>query len=100
MAEFSTTSLLGNFLTLRKARKEARERFLASRKAETFYRRQLNQVAAQIDNIVRGMSREGVVTDVAAVMRVLNRYADILTPWAESVAQRMLADVNRRDAAA
>ncbi len=93
-------SLRVEFLKLRKARQEARERFLAGRKAETFYRRHLNRVAQQIDGIVRGMAPKGVVTDLDALLHALNRYADILTPWAESVASRMIQDVSRRDATA
>jgi SPP1 gp7 family putative phage head morphogenesis protein len=85
---------------LRKARKLARERFLAGRKAERQYAVRLKQVAKQIDNIVRGMAPEGVLTAETAsrVAAVLNRYAEILKPWAESVAKRMIGDVSRRDA--
>lgn len=100
MSKFSTSSPIGDFLTLRKARKEARERFLAGRKTESFYRRQLHQVARQVDSLVRGMAPDGVVADASVLISALNRYADILTPWAESVARRMIADVSRRDAAA
>lgn len=96
----ATSNLGERFINLRKARKEARERFLAGRKAEMFYRRDLRRVAQHIDGIVRSMAPKGVVTDLDAVLKVLNRYADILTPWAESVATRMIQDVSRRDAAA
>lgn len=96
------TPLAGRFLTLRKARQEARERFLAGRKAEIFYRRNLTAISRQIDAIVRGMAPDGILT--AALSRrleiALNRYADILDPWAEEVAKRMIADVSRRDASA
>lgn len=94
------TTLRQSFLSLRKARRLARERFLAGRKAERYYQRQLTQVARQIGHIVRGMAPEGVVTDIGALTSTLNRYADILTPWAESVVRRMVADVSRRDATA
>jgi len=89
-----------SFLRLRKDRIRARERFLAGRKAQRQYERQLAQVARQIGNIVRGMAPDGVVQDVGPLMATLNRYADILTPWAESVVRRMLHDVSRRDASA
>jgi SPP1 gp7 family putative phage head morphogenesis protein len=94
------TALRQSFLNLRKARRLARERFLAGRKAERYYQRQLAQVARQIRHIVRGMAPEGVVTDIGALTSTLNRYADILTPWGESVVSRMVADVSRRDATA
>ena len=80
--------------------KKERERFLAGRRAETQYARHLRQVAKQVDNIVRGIAPDGVLADVAELMGVLNRYGDILRPWAKSVASRMIADVSRRDAAA
>lgn len=85
---------------LRKLRKEARERFLAGRRAETQYANRLRQVAKQIDAIVRGMAPDGRLTDAAVLVRTLNRYAEILGPWAETVAKNMLADVAKRDAAA
>ena len=75
------TGFRQSFLNLRKARRLARERFLAGRKAERYYKRQLAQVARQIGHIVRGMAPEGVVTDIGALTSTLNRYADILTPW-------------------
>ncbi len=85
---------------LQKLRKEARERFLAGRKAETQYARQLRQVANQVGNIVQGMAPEGIVGDVTLLMATLKRYGEILRPWAESVAARMVSDVSQRDAAA
>lgn len=100
MTRDATTPLANRFLNLRKARREARERFLAGRKAERFYSRQLQQVARQIGNIVRGMAPEGVITDVNRLTDTLNRYGDVLRPWAESVASRMIEDVSRRDATA
>lgn len=92
--------LAEQFTKLRRARLLARERFLAGRKGESFYRRNLTQVARQIDAIVRGMAPQGVVTDLDRLLDALNRYADILKPWGESVANQMIADVAKRDAAA
>jgi SPP1 gp7 family putative phage head morphogenesis protein len=96
----ATTPLANRFLSLRKARKEARERFLAGRKAEKVYSRQLKQVARQIGHIVEGMAPKGVITDIGRLTQMLHRYGDVLDPWAQSVASRMIADVSRRDAAA
>jgi SPP1 gp7 family putative phage head morphogenesis protein len=94
----SPSSLSSRFLTLRKARIEARERFLAGRKAETQYARQLKQVARQVGDIVRGLAPDGVIADVGTLVTTLNHYADLLVPWAKSVASRMISDVSRRDA--
>jgi hypothetical protein len=57
-------------------------------------------LARQIGNIVHGMTPDGVVTDDTALMATLNCYADILEPWAKSVAGRMIRDVSRRDVTA
>lgn len=78
----------------------ARERFLAGRKAEAWYRAQLKRIAAQVDGIVRGMAPDGVVADVGALVKTLNGYADLLRPWAESVVTQMVSNVSRRDLAA
>jgi SPP1 gp7 family putative phage head morphogenesis protein len=85
---------------LRKLRQQARERFLAGRKAETQYAIQLRRVAKHVGDIISGMAPEGVVTDLVALIAMLNRYSAILQPWAESVAKRMVADVGQRDALA
>jgi SPP1 gp7 family putative phage head morphogenesis protein len=85
---------------LRRLRREARERFLAGRKAETQYAIQLSRVAKHVGDIVLGMAPQGELFEVAAIAAMLNRYADLLKPWAESVAARMVSDVAQRDAAA
>jgi SPP1 gp7 family putative phage head morphogenesis protein len=79
---------------------EARERFLAGRKAESHYALQLRQVAKQIGDLVRGLAPSGVIQDMSIILRSLNAYGEVLQPWAESVAQRMIVDVSRRDATA
>lgn len=84
----------------KRLRKEARERFLAGRKAETQYVRQLRQVAKHVGDIVRGMAPDGVLADVSQLRSMLSRYSELLRPWAESVAARMIADVSKRDALA
>lgn len=84
----------------RKLRQEARERFLAGRRAETQYAARLRQVANQVGEIVRGIAPDGILADVSTLTTVLNHYADLLRPWAQSVASRMIADVSRRDSAA
>jgi SPP1 gp7 family putative phage head morphogenesis protein len=99
-SDATAPTLSSRILTLQKARQEARGRFLAGRKAEKQYARQLRQVAKQIGHIVDGMAPDGVVADVAALMETLNRYANMLHPWSQSVVSRMIADVSRRDATA
>jgi SPP1 gp7 family putative phage head morphogenesis protein len=88
------------FNSLRKARIEARERFLAGRIAEKQYAARLRGLANHVGEIIRGVAPDGVIADVNELMAMLNSYADLLPAWANSVASRMIADVSRRDAAA
>ncbi len=74
-----------------------RQRWVVARLAESSYNTRLRQVAKQIDNIVRGIAPDGEVTDVDKMTTMLRNYAEILTPWAKSVASYMIADVARRN---
>lgn len=75
----------------------ARERFKRSRLAEKAFARQLKSVARQVGEIVRGMAPRGVVTDIKALNEALRKYAQMLDPWARSVAQSMIDDIANRD---
>lgn len=70
---------------------------MIARLAESSYNTRLRQVAKQIDNIVKGLAPDGEVKDVDKMTAMLNNYAEILTPWAKSVANFMIADVARRN---
>jgi SPP1 gp7 family putative phage head morphogenesis protein len=95
-------SLGQRFLGIRQARIESRERALAGRRTELAYSHQLRKIAEQIGRRVRSAAPDGVLSsaDATKLIAALNRYADVLWPWAESVANRMIAEVSRRDAAA
>jgi SPP1 gp7 family putative phage head morphogenesis protein len=86
-------------VTQSEMRKLARQRFLAGRVASTQYALRLKQVARQIDAIVRGFvpDDDDAPGDVSSLIAMLRQYSTILTPWAESVAKRMVADVSSRD---
>lgn len=96
----SLSPLTRMFLSNRQARIEARERMLAGRVTERQYAYQLRQVSGRIHRIVTRLAPGGKLTDLSALTTALNRYADILTPWAKNVASRMVADVSKRDATA
>lgn len=86
---------------LRAARKKARERFLWGRRAETSYARSLRSVARQVEEILRGLVHEtNLAATAAAARQALQKYSELLTPWARAVAQRMTQEVAERDAAA
>lgn len=76
--------------------REQRLAFFKVRNAERDYARRLAQVAKQVDTIVKEFKR-GDRIETESVVSMLHRYAALLDPWARSVAERMIADVNRRD---
>lgn len=47
--------------------------------------------------MVNGMAPNGIVTDLGALLDMLNRYSALIAPWATSVANAMVADVARRN---
>jgi SPP1 gp7 family putative phage head morphogenesis protein len=47
--------------------------------------------------MIDAMAPNGVVSDMGALLDMLNRYSALITPWATSVANSMVADVNRRN---
>ncbi len=78
---------------------KAQQRFQKSRRAEADYARKLRSVARHVGEIVRGFAPEGKVADLRGLMAALEKYADLITPWARAVASRMLEDIRSRDEA-
>lgn len=75
----------------------ARERFTKARRVEGSYARQLARVAKHVGDIVNGMAPKGIVTNVTELNNVLAKYAELLAPWARSVAARMISEVGQKD---
>lgn len=73
--------------------------FAKVRNAERYYGVQLRKVAKHIDDLVRGIDLTNH-NDVDMLRRMLERYSEVLRPWARSAAARMLSEVSRRDLAA
>jgi SPP1 gp7 family putative phage head morphogenesis protein len=69
------------------------------RRAERDYARKLRQLARQIGQYVDAFV-DGDRIDVEGISRVLNRAAEVVAPWARSVAARMIGEVERRDSQA
>lgn len=70
--------------------------FTQARKAERFYGAQLRKIARHIGELVNA----SVPTDLfqaEALADRLRKYSELISPWAKSVAERMIADVSRRD---
>ena len=68
-----------------------------ARRAESHYNTRLRAVARQVDQIIRGLAPNGVVKNLSTLLRSLEGYAELIEPWAVSVAQYMLSDVRRRN---
>lgn len=81
-------------LSPRELRKIARDRFLRARQAETGFRRDLFSVANQVDALVRGWAP---LHDIPGLRAALQRYAEIIPPWARAVTANMHARVAQRD---
>lgn len=81
----------------RAARQVARERFLRARKATHTYARQLTAVARQVGMIVKGIAPDGVVENMPTLNDLLEKYAQLIRPWAIKVASQMIAEVGQRD---
>lgn len=80
-----------------RARKRTRERWFRVRKAEVNYARQLREVAKQVGAIIDGFAPNGVITNITQLTHTLHRYGELLFPWAQAVAQSMVAEVDTRD---
>lgn len=61
--------------------------------------RQLVRLAKNVGRIITDMPPEDM-QQASGLEHLLRRYSEALTPWAESIAGRMVAEIERRDAAA
>ncbi len=73
-----------------------RSAFIRALKLERDYASRLRKVARHIGDLVGGFSVTNM-TGASQVGDALRRYAATLTPWAESVGQKMVAEVAQRD---
>jgi SPP1 gp7 family putative phage head morphogenesis protein len=82
-------------LTARQRRREA-EHFAKVRRAESDYGRRLSAIARHVGEIVRALT-PGDAVQTAEITALLRAYAVQLAPWARAVANRLIAEVSRRD---
>ena len=68
--------------------------FRPTRSLSLYYEQSLRKIARNIGDITNAMG-SALQTDPQPLIDVLNRYANTLEPWAESIAQRMVADAER-----
>lgn len=95
-----------NWHVFRRQQHAARAAFANVRKSENNYASRLRRLATHINNIIHDFvvandyTPETLPFNSVELSNLLRRYADILTPWATSVASRMIAETARRDWAA
>jgi len=79
-------------------RKGKQARWTKARAAESAYKTQLRGVARQVRSIVRAWTPKTQAKPFSQkIVEALQGYANLITPWAEAVAESMIADVYRRD---
>ena len=67
-----------------------------TRRAEQQFARQLREIGRHVGRIIEGFP-PGDPAAVPTIRQILEGYADLLAPWAERTAAKMLADVDARD---
>lgn len=86
-----------------KTKETRRERsdFSRIRNAEREYAQRMRAIARNVQSLIRAFvhpeDEEIEPTVLNRITRELNKYAETIQPYAESVARRMLSDVQRRD---
>lgn len=78
-------------------RNGARAAWDSARRSESHYNTRLRQLATQVGHIVRVFAPDGVVRNMTHLLQTLDSYAEAMTPWAQAVAEYMVADVRRRN---
>jgi SPP1 gp7 family putative phage head morphogenesis protein len=68
-----------------------------SRRAETRYAVQLRKLCRNIEFIISGGVNPERPTETNTIEDMLLEYANLITPWAQVTAGRMLLDIDRRD---
>lgn len=68
-----------------------------ARRAETSYGAQLRKLAGNIGDFVTSQPVGATASQSGLLAEMLRRYAQLIQPWAKSVASRMIEEVSRRD---
>lgn len=81
------------FLTMDAAAKK--RSWKTSRTFEDDFASRLMKIARTIGNMVRGMPVDGPAA-ISAIVHALERYSDVISPWAKAVAKAMVTTSNNR----
>jgi SPP1 gp7 family putative phage head morphogenesis protein len=76
------------------ATESARQHWERAQRREAFYSRSLRSIARQVGEFITQLYESGRQDAIAETLR---NYADILKPWAQSVSEKMLADIAHKD---
>lgn len=87
------------FADLKPKPKKARNPWQKSRKLQEQYARQLRKIAREVGRIVDGYP-PGDPAALPHIEVTLQRYADILDPWARLTAEKLWQEINHQDFAA
>jgi len=82
--------------TFDRNRLSSKSAFLRARKLENQYAVRLRQIAKHIGEIVRGFDANDLA-GMTFLQAALERYGQMLDPWARSVSERMVTEVAARD---
>jgi len=80
------------------ADKVPKNTFTVNQQAEREFARALKRVAQESGRIVEGFTSGAQVRDMKAMMKALEDYARIITPWATKQAAKLIETVNRSNA--
>jgi SPP1 gp7 family putative phage head morphogenesis protein len=83
----------------RRDRRREANRWRASVAIEREYAARLRVIARHIDTLIRAWAENQTLSgaDMNVLIRQMNAYAAVLEPWARATADRMLAEINRRN---
>ena len=77
----------------------SKKRFKAASRLENEYLRSLRGLVRNIDQLIKGMiTLDGSEKDTSVLINMLEKYAETISPWAESVASKILQRIFEKDA--
>ncbi len=91
-----STSLITIDRDKRRDTRKQREVFQRVRNAERGYAAQLRKIARHVGDLIRGLDPTAPAA-MSTLQYALQRYSDVLRPWARAAGERMVKEVARRD---
>lgn len=92
----SKSSFFFDAASTKRQQRRAEAYFQHVRRAELQYTIQLRKIARHIGDLIKNFNPL-IPEQLAELQRILDHYADMLKPWARIAAERMVAEVSRRD---